>query len=96
MNVQQFDIRSKLMVRNMMCYLIQEGEALGAYGEWVPVDKTAEKPAASSKVSLTTAATSSSGETSTEVMEQPAFVADNDSVFPDPPLQVRHLTVLCL
>ncbi|XP_026220175.1 protein SON isoform X2 [Anabas testudineus] len=65
----------------------KEGEALGAYGEWVPVDKTAEKPAASSKVSLTTAATSSSGETSTEVMEQPAFVADNDSVFPDPPLQ---------
>ncbi|XP_044044050.1 protein SON isoform X2 [Siniperca chuatsi] len=74
----------------------KEGEALGAYGEWVPVDKTADKAAATSRKALTTvpiaSATSSSGETATaaglpEVVEQPAFVPDNDSVFPDPPLQ---------
>ncbi|XP_073318743.1 uncharacterized protein sonb [Pagrus major] len=74
----------------------KEGEALGAYGEWVPVDKTADKAAATSRKALTTlpiaTATLSSGETVTaarlpEVVVQPAFVPDNDSVFPDPVLQ---------
>ncbi|XP_059183985.1 protein SON [Centropristis striata] len=74
----------------------KEGETLGAYGEWVPVDKTSDKAAAASKKALTTVpiatATSSSGETATapdvpEVVEQPAIVPDNDSVFPDPVLQ---------
>ncbi|XP_028997069.1 protein SON isoform X2 [Betta splendens] len=68
----------------------KEGELLGAYGEWVPVDK-AEKPPSSSKASLTSGAsakaTSTSGETLPEVGEQPAVVGDNDSVFPDPPQQ---------
>ncbi|XP_037618171.1 protein SON isoform X1 [Sebastes umbrosus] len=71
----------------------KEGEALGAYGEWVPVDKAAEKAAASRKALTTapaaTASSSSSGETATapglpEVVEQPALTPDNDSVFPDP------------
>ncbi|XP_075950452.1 SON DNA and RNA binding protein b isoform X1 [Anarhichas minor] len=74
----------------------KEGEALGAYGEWVPVDKTADKAAAASRKALTTVpiatATSSSGETMTtpvvpEVVEQPELEPDNDSVFPDPLLQ---------
>lgn len=86
-----------------MCYAVQEGEALGAYGEWVPVDKTADKAATSSRKSLTAVpvatATSSSGETATapglpEVVEQPAFGPDNDSVFPDPLLQVRSGSIL--
>lgn len=84
---------------DITCCIVQEGEALGAYGEWVPVDKTAEKPAASSKISLTTATlakAASSGETSAEINKQLAFVADKDSVFPDPPLQVRSLSMLCL
>ncbi|XP_038571780.1 protein SON isoform X1 [Micropterus salmoides] len=70
----------------------KEGEALGAYGEWVPVDKTADKAAAASRKTLTAVPTetaaSSSGETAIaaglpEDVEQP----DNDSVFPDPVLQ---------
>ncbi|KAM9334088.1 protein SON-like [Symphorus nematophorus] len=74
----------------------KEGEVLGAYGEWVPVDKTADKAATTSRKALTSVSiasvTSSSGETATvaglpEVVEQPAFVPDNDSVFPDPLLQ---------
>lgn len=81
-----------------MCCAVQEGEALGAYGEWVPVDKTTDKAAAASRKALTTVpiatATSSSGETAPapglpEVVEQPAPVPDNDSVFPDPLAQVR-------
>ncbi|XP_076580098.1 SON DNA and RNA binding protein b isoform X2 [Chaetodon auriga] len=73
----------------------KEGEALGVYGEWVPVDKTTDKAAATSRKTLNTVpivTTTSSGETVTaaglpEVVEQPAFVPDNDSVFPDPVLQ---------
>ncbi|GAA6216176.1 protein SON-like [Lates japonicus] len=70
----------------------KEGEALGAYGEWVPVDKT-DKVAAVSRKALTTApivpaAPSSSCETeaegSPEAVEQPAFGSLKDSVFPDP------------
>ncbi|XP_034407841.1 protein SON isoform X2 [Cyclopterus lumpus] len=72
----------------------KEGDALGAYGEWVPVDKTADK-AASRKIATTVpiaTAMSSSGETMTtpvlpEVVEQPDGEPDNDSVFPDPLLQ---------
>ncbi|XP_034533332.1 protein SON [Notolabrus celidotus] len=74
----------------------KEGETLGAYGEWVPVDKSTEKPAAVSRKAPVPIATptSSAGETVTvvaarlpEVEEQPAFVLDSDSVFPEPPLQ---------
>ncbi|XP_027141865.1 protein SON isoform X3 [Larimichthys crocea] len=73
----------------------KEGEALGVYGEWVPVDKTTDKAAAISRKALTTVpittATSSSGETTAaglpQIVKQPAFVPD-DSVFPDPLLQV--------
>lgn len=72
----------------------KEGETLGVYGEWVPVEKSAEKAAATSrKVPVTMATTTSStGETAAgaglpEVEEQPAFVSDGDSVFPEPPLQ---------
>ncbi|XP_036947740.1 protein SON isoform X1 [Acanthopagrus latus] len=74
----------------------KEGETLGAYGEWVPVDKAADKAAATSRKALTTVpiatATLSSGETVTaprlpEVVVQPAFVPDTDNVFPDPVLQ---------
>lgn len=84
---------------NVMCWVVQEGELLGAYGEWVPVDKAAEKPLSSSKASLTTGAlakaTSTSGEALPEVGEQPAL-GDNDSVFPDPPQQVRSQGLLKL
>ncbi|XP_049919601.1 protein SON isoform X1 [Epinephelus moara] len=74
----------------------KEGEALGAYGEWVPVDKTADKAAAGSRKAPSTVpiatATSSSGETAAapglpEDVEQPASAPDKDSVFPDPLLQ---------
>ncbi|XP_049426465.1 protein SON isoform X1 [Epinephelus fuscoguttatus] len=74
----------------------KEGEALGAYGEWVPVDKTADKAAAGSRKAPSTVpiatATSSSGETAAERglpedVEQPASAPDKDSVFPDPLLQ---------
>ncbi|XP_042260908.1 protein SON isoform X1 [Thunnus maccoyii] len=74
----------------------KEGEALGAYGEWVPVDKAADEAAAASRKALTTVpiatSTTSSSETATAaglpgVVEQPVCVAESDSVFPDPPLQ---------
>ncbi|XP_041822201.1 protein SON isoform X3 [Chelmon rostratus] len=74
----------------------KEGEALGVYGEWVPVDKTTDKATATSRKTLNpvplVTATSSSGEMLTaaglpEVVEQSAFVPDNDSVFPDAVLQ---------
>nr|XP_020510005.1 protein SON-like isoform X2 [Labrus bergylta] len=73
----------------------KEGETLGAYGEWVPVDKTAEKAAAASRKAMTAVsiatATSSPGETGTGLPEveeqQPAPASDNDSVFPDPQVQ---------
>lgn len=77
--------------------MLQEGEGLGAYGEWVPVDKTTEKAAVTTKaqtnVLSATPTSSSSGETAAvlqEVIEQPAFVTNNDKVFPDPQLQVRN------
>lgn len=74
----------------------KEGEGLGAYGEWVPVDKASEKAAAASRKALTTVSkataspSSSSANTATaaesaEAVEQ--SVTDSDSVFPDPLLQ---------
>ena len=89
---------------NVICYVVQEGEALGAYGEWVPVDKAADEAAAASRKALTTVpiatSTTSSSETATAaglpgVVEQPVCVAESDSVFPDPPLQVRR-SILCI
>ncbi|KAM8902662.1 uncharacterized protein sonb [Spinachia spinachia] len=72
----------------------KEGEALGAYGEWVPVDKAAEKAAAATRKTLSTVAiatSTTSGETTTlllpEVVEQPELEPDNDSVFPEQLLQ---------
>ncbi|CAB1440736.1 unnamed protein product [Pleuronectes platessa] len=71
----------------------KEGEAMGAYGEWVPVDKAAEKAAAAARKASSTVhtATSSSGETaaagSPEAGEQPAPGPVNDNVFPDPVMQ---------
>ncbi|XP_051283639.1 protein SON isoform X1 [Dicentrarchus labrax] len=79
----------------------KEGESLGAYGEWVPVDKTADKAAAASRKALTSipiaTATLASGETATaaglsDIVEQPAFGGDNDRVFPDPLLQPVDIT----
>lgn len=79
--------------------VLQEGEGLGAYGEWVPVDKTTEKAAVTTKTQTNvlsatpSSSSSSSGETaavSQEVIEQPAFVTNSDKVFPDPQLQVRN------
>lgn len=77
--------------------MLQEGEGLGAYGEWVPVDKTTEKAAVATKAQTNVLSapptSSSSGETATvvqEVIEQPAFVTNSDKVFPDPQLQVRN------
>lgn len=79
----------------------QEGEALGAYGEWVPVDKAAEKAAAATRKALATVAiatATSSGETTTpvlpEVVEQLELEPDNDSVFPEQLLQVRSGSIL--
>ena len=90
------------LVTNSMSYTVQEGEALGAYGEWVPVDKAAEKAAAASRKASSTvhtaSGTSSSGDTvaagSPEAVEQPALGPVNDSVFPDPEMQVRSACVL--
>ncbi|XP_062236967.1 protein SON [Platichthys flesus] len=71
----------------------KEGEAMGAYGEWVPVDKAAEKAAAAARKASSTVhtATSSSGETaaagSPEAGEQQAPGPVNDNVFPDPVMQ---------
>ncbi|XP_068165421.1 protein SON isoform X2 [Antennarius striatus] len=64
----------------------KEGDALGCYGEWVPVEKAADPAAATSRqanatVTVATAASSS------EVVEEPTYVPENDSVFPDPPAQ---------
>ncbi|CAI5637771.1 unnamed protein product [Oreochromis niloticus] len=77
----------------------KEGEGLGAYGEWVPVDKTTEKAAVATKAQTNVLSapptSSSSGETATvvqEVIEQPAFVTNSDKVFPDPQLQQVDIT----
>ncbi|XP_008278015.1 protein SON [Stegastes partitus] len=78
----------------------KEGEGLGAYGEWVPIDKTTDKAAVSSRKAVTsvpmTTATSS-GDTAEgvgqpEAAEQPAFSTDSDKVFPDPLVQPVDIT----
>ncbi|XP_047432368.1 protein SON isoform X2 [Mugil cephalus] len=76
----------------------KEGEGLGAYGEWVPVDKTKYKSAAVSRtvltnVSIATASLSSveAGAGPTEDLEQPV-VTDNDSVFPETSVQPVDIT----
>ncbi|XP_030605903.1 protein SON [Archocentrus centrarchus] len=77
----------------------KEGEALGAYGEWVPVDKTTDKAAGSSAKPQTNvlpaAPSSASGDPAAglpEGGEQPAFVTNSDKVFPDPQLQPVDIT----
>ncbi|CAK6979046.1 protein SON [Scomber scombrus] len=74
----------------------KEGETQGAYGEWVPVDKSADEAAAASRkapsAAPTVTSTASSGESAAAavlpvVVEQPVFVAESDSVFPEPPMQ---------
>ncbi|MEQ2179861.1 hypothetical protein GOODEAATRI_029505 [Goodea atripinnis] len=76
-----------------MCCDMEEGEGVVAYGEWVPVEKAADKATVTSKkaVSNVPSATSTvpSGETASEpglpdvIEQQPAPVGDNDSVFPE-------------
>ncbi|KAK5617285.1 hypothetical protein CRENBAI_008587 [Crenichthys baileyi] len=71
----------------------KEGEGVVAYGEWVPVEKTADKATVTAKkaVSNVPSATSTlpSSETASEpglpdvIEQQPAPVADSDSVFPE-------------
>ncbi|KAI4831620.1 hypothetical protein KUCAC02_001156 [Chaenocephalus aceratus] len=71
----------------------KEGEGLGAYGEWVPVDKASEKAAAASRKALATVSkataspSSSSADTATAAEAVEQSVTDSDSVFPDPLLQ---------
>lgn len=70
-----------------------------AYGEWVPVEKTADKSTSTGKKSVSNAPSATSillsGEASDsglpDVIEQQAApVPDNDSVFPEIRQQVRH------
>lgn len=85
---------------------MQEGEAPGAYGEWVPVDKTADETAATFRKAVTavpivTPASSSADSAAAAglpgAVEQPVFVSDSDSVFPDPPQQVRIVQfIMCV
>lgn len=76
----------------------KEGEGLGVYGEWVPVDKTTDKAVVASRQCLTnvpmatTAPSSGDNPGEAEVAEQPVFVPDNDNVFPDPVLQPVDIT----
>ncbi|XP_007541429.1 protein SON isoform X1 [Poecilia formosa] len=71
----------------------KEGEGVVAYGEWVPVEKTADKSTSTGKKSVSNAPSATptllSGEAASDaglpdVMEQQvAPVPDNDSVFPE-------------
>ncbi|XP_032411858.1 protein SON isoform X2 [Xiphophorus hellerii] len=71
----------------------KEGEGVVAYGEWVPVEKTADKSTSTSKKSVSTApsatSTSLSGEAASDsglpdvIEQQVAPVPDSDSVFPE-------------
>ncbi|XP_020797440.2 protein SON [Boleophthalmus pectinirostris] len=62
----------------------KEGEGQGAYGEWVPVEKTNEKAASNPKKSSSTSG-KSSAETGSGAEPEPTV--EHDSVFPEPPLQ---------
>lgn len=78
----------------------KEGEGLGVYGEWVPIDKTTEKASVSSRkavtnVTMTTTSSSSSDPAEAVVLpeaEQTGFHTDNDKVFPDPLVQPVDIT----
>ncbi|XP_027866791.1 protein SON isoform X1 [Xiphophorus couchianus] len=71
----------------------KEGEGVVAYGEWVPVEKTADKSTSTGKKSVSTApsatSTSLSGEAASDsglpdvIEQQVAPVPDSDSVFPE-------------
>ncbi|KAK7893584.1 hypothetical protein WMY93_022736 [Mugilogobius chulae] len=62
----------------------KEGEGQGAYGEWVPVEKTSEKNSTNPKKSSAATAKSS---TETGAGAEPEQTVEHDSVFPEPPLQ---------
>ncbi|XP_051799261.1 protein SON [Acanthochromis polyacanthus] len=76
----------------------KEGEGLGVYGEWVPIDKTTEKASVSSRkavtnVTMTTTSSSSSDPAEAVVLpeaEQTGFTTDK--VFPDPLVQPVDIT----
>ena len=76
---------------------------MGAYGEWVPVDKTTDKATIPTRKALanvpiatsTLPSSDTAAGTTLPHVEQPVLVTD-DSVFPDTPLQVRnYLKYLC-
>ncbi|XP_023141882.2 protein SON isoform X1 [Amphiprion ocellaris] len=79
----------------------KEGEGLGVYGEWVPIDKTTEKASVSSRkavtsVTMTTTSSSSSSDPAEAVVlpeaEQTEFNTDDDKVFPDALVQPVDIT----
>ncbi|KAM4710888.1 uncharacterized protein sonb [Anableps anableps] len=80
----------------------KEGEGVVAYGEWVPVEKTADKATVTAKkaVSNVPSATSASpsGDTASDsglldvTEQQPAPVPDSDSVFPETRQQPVDIT----
>uniref|UniRef100_A0A3P8SLC8 SON DNA binding protein n=1 Tax=Amphiprion percula TaxID=161767 RepID=A0A3P8SLC8_AMPPE len=79
----------------------KEGEGLGVYGEWVPIDKTTEKASVSSRkavtsVTMTTTSSSSSSDPAEAVVlpeaEQTGFNTDDDKVFPDALVQPVDIT----
>ena len=68
----------------------------GAYGEWVPVEKKGVEKAkalAAVKAAAVVAKAASSGEAASGVPLVVKPVLDGDSVFPEPPLQVRTACV---
>ncbi|XP_061571760.1 serine/arginine repetitive matrix protein 2-like [Cololabis saira] len=86
----------------------KEGEGQAAYGEWVPVDRTADKAAAAAAAAAATALSKSQAGVSTvkpaappaetaagpasPCAEPPAPVAESDNVFPEPPRQPVDIT----
>ncbi|KAJ0062380.1 hypothetical protein NL108_011014, partial [Boleophthalmus pectinirostris] len=73
-----------ILLMLFVCTCVQEGEGQGAYGEWVPVEKTNEKAASNPKKSSSTSG-KSSAETGSGAEPEPTV--EHDSVFPEPPLQ---------
>ncbi|XP_017281874.1 protein SON [Kryptolebias marmoratus] len=73
----------------------KEGDGLGAYGEWVPVEKTTEKASVGSKKSSAPTVTLPSvppGDLAVssglpDVIEEPTETTESDSVFPETRLQ---------
>ncbi|XP_034029076.1 protein SON isoform X5 [Thalassophryne amazonica] len=79
----------------------KEGEALEAYGQWIPVDRSAKKEVTATHKAVTplseATATLSSMDTkpTTELrtaVKHPMFVLENDSIFPEPPLQAVDIS----